>query len=76
MCDVISEFHDTISKYPTAEIEQFPLSDIEIEMISRKWNREFGSGSEMSSTGFFALSRICVDRVAGGGCYSMMERIR
>ncbi len=60
--DVISAFRRFNSKYRTADNEQFPLSDIEIERILRKWNREFGSGSEMSSAGFF--SGICVDGVA------------
>lgn len=60
--DVISAFRRYNPKYRTAENEQFPLSDIEIERILRKWNRELGSGSEMSSAGFF--SGICVDGVA------------
>ncbi|KAL7431098.1 hypothetical protein ACHAXH_001440 [Discostella pseudostelligera] len=60
--DVISAFRRYNPKYRTADNEQFPLSDIEIERILRKWNREFGSGSEMSSAGFFA--GICVDGVA------------
>ena len=60
--DVISAFRRFNPKYRTADNEQFPLSDIEIERILRRWNREFGSGGEMSSAGFF--SGICVDGVA------------
>lgn len=51
--DVISAFRRFNAKYRTADNEEYPLADIEIERILRKWNREKGSGSEMSSAGFF-----------------------
>lgn len=46
-------------KYRVADNEQYPLADIEIERILKAWNREFGSGSEMTSAGF--VSGISVD---------------
>jgi len=60
--DVISAFRRYNPKYRTAESEQYPLSDIELERILKAWNREFGSRSEMSSAGFF--SGIYVDAEA------------
>lgn len=60
--DVISAFRRFNPKYRVADNEQYPLVDIEIERILRVWNRDFGSGSEMSSAGFF--SGITVDDVA------------
>jgi len=60
--DVISAFRRYNPKYRRADNEQYPLVDIEIERILRNWNREFGSGNEMSSAGFF--SGIRVDDVA------------
>ncbi|KAL7471882.1 hypothetical protein ACHAXS_012189 [Conticribra weissflogii] len=52
--DVISAFRRFNPKYRVADSEQYPLADIEIERILRKWNREKGSGGEMSSAGFFS----------------------
>ena len=46
-------------KYRVADNEQYPLADIEIERILKAWNREFGSGNEMTSAGF--VSGISVD---------------
>eukprot|EP00577_Skeletonema_sp_RCC1716_P015051 CAMPEP_0113382770 /NCGR_PEP_ID=MMETSP0013_2-20120614/6018_1 /TAXON_ID=2843 ORGANISM="Skeletonema costatum, Strain 1716" /NCGR_SAMPLE_ID=MMETSP0013_2 /ASSEMBLY_ACC=CAM_ASM_000158 /LENGTH=442 /DNA_ID=CAMNT_0000265297 /DNA_START=66 /DNA_END=1394 /DNA_ORIENTATION=+ /assembly_acc=CAM_ASM_000158 len=60
--DVISAFRRYNPKYRRADSEQYPLADIEIERILRQWNRQFGSGSEMSSAGFF--SGITVDGAA------------
>ncbi|KAL7538672.1 hypothetical protein ACHAXR_008726 [Thalassiosira sp. AJA248-18] len=57
--DVVSAFRRYNPKYRVADNEQYALADIEIERILRAWNREFGSGSEMSSAGFF--SGISVD---------------
>ena len=51
--DVISAFRRYNPKYRTAESEQYPLSDIELERILKAWNLQFGSRSEMSSAGFF-----------------------
>mmetsp|Transcript_15697 Transcript_15697/g.33170 ORF Transcript_15697/g.33170 Transcript_15697/m.33170 type:complete len:478 (+) Transcript_15697:245-1678(+) len=52
--DVIAAFRRYNPKYRDSESERYPLADIEIERILRKWNRERGSGNEMSSAGFFA----------------------
>jgi len=52
--DVISAFRRYNPKYRQAESEQYPLVDIEIERILKNWNRERGSGKDMSSAGFFA----------------------
>ncbi|KAL7531443.1 hypothetical protein ACHAWF_003771, partial [Thalassiosira exigua] len=52
--DVISAFRRYNPKYRTADNERFPLVDVEIERMLKRWNRQFGSGSEMSSAGFFA----------------------
>lgn len=60
--DVISAFRRYNPKYRSADNEQYPLADIEIERILRVWNRQFGSKSEMSSAGFF--SGIVVDDAA------------
>ena len=60
--EVISAFRRYNPKYRTADNDQYPLLDIEIERILRRWNREFGSGSEMSSAGF--LSGISIDGAA------------
>jgi len=57
--DVIRAFRRYNPKYRTADNEQYSLADIEIERILRKWNRQFGSGNEMTSAGFF--SGITVD---------------
>lgn len=51
--EVIAAFRRYNPKYRQADNEQYPLVDIEIERILRQWNREFGSGNEMSSAGFF-----------------------
>jgi hypothetical protein len=52
--DVIAAFRRYNPKYRVADNEEYPLSDVEIERILRKWNKRFGSKSEMSSAGFFA----------------------
>jgi len=52
--DVTSAFRRFNPKYRVADSDQFPLADIEIERILRQWNREKGSGGEMSSAGFFS----------------------
>ena len=54
--DVISAFRRYNPKYRTADTtteEQYYISDIEIERILKRWNREYGSGINMSSAGFF-----------------------
>ena len=60
--DVISAFRRYNPKYRNADSVEYPLADIEIERILRKWNRERGSGAEMSSAGFF--SGISIDGAA------------
>jgi len=57
--DVVSAFRRFNPKYRRADDERYPLSDVEIERILKRWNREYGSGREMSSAGFF--SGICID---------------
>jgi len=52
--DVIGAFRRYNPKYRVADSERYPLADIEVERILREWNRRFGSGSEMSSAGFFS----------------------
>jgi hypothetical protein len=52
--DVIGAFRRFNPKYRSAESEQYPLGDLEIERLLRTWNRVSGSGNEMSSAGFFA----------------------
>ena len=52
--EVISAFRRYNPKYRQAESKQYPLVDIEIERILKNWNRERGSGKDMSSAGFFA----------------------
>ena len=53
--DVISAFRRYNPKYRRADTSdtQYSLSDIEIERILKRWNREYGSGINMSSAGFF-----------------------
>lgn len=51
--EVVKAFRRFNPKY-RVENEEYPLSDVEIERVIRKWNREKGSGSEMSSAGFFS----------------------
>lgn len=54
--DVISAFRRYNPKYRRADTsteEQYYISDIEIERILKRWNREYGSGITMSSAGFF-----------------------
>ena len=57
--DVVSAFRRYNPKYRRADDDIHPLSDVEIERMLRRWNREYGSGREMSSAGFFG--GICVD---------------
>ena len=57
--DVISAFRRYNPKYRRADDDRHPLSDIEIERMLRRWNREYGSKREMSPAGFFG--GICVD---------------
>ena len=57
--DVISAFRRYNPKYRRADDDRHPLSDIEIERMLRRWNREHGSKREMSPAGFFG--GICVD---------------
>jgi hypothetical protein len=57
--DVISAFRRYNPKYRRADDDMYPLSDVEIERMLRRWNREYGSKREMSPAGFFG--GICVD---------------
>jgi len=57
--DVISAFRRYNPKYRRADDDRYPLSDVEIERMLRRWNREYGSKREMSPAGFFG--GICVD---------------
>lgn len=51
--DVISAFRRYNAKYRSSDNAQYPLLDIEIERLLKRWNRESGSGRDMSSAGFF-----------------------
>ena len=50
--DVIRSFRRYNPKYRT-DNEMYPLSDLELEQLLRKWNRRLGN-DEMSSAGFFS----------------------